>query len=292
VRILIVYTDSLHYQGAGYREAWAGALTREGVAVEVLAATPAAWARTGPPSGRWDLVIPHVLVEEVVAFSPTLRLAALLEATGVPLLNPVGAILASSDKLTTHAVWAAHGLPQPRVWPLEGLPIWPASGRPLVLKPSYCDGARHIALVESLDEARRTVAAWRADEARGGEPRGPALLQEWVEEPACVRIFATPREVSRAYEKDRRPGALVTHGTVYPRIYDPPPELAALARRAVAALGGGLMGLDVLIGGDGRHHLLEANAPFGFDVTDPAQGEFVARAAVGIAERASREAIA
>jgi len=292
VRILLVYTDSPHYQGAGYREAWVDALTREGASVEVLAATPAAWARSGPPDGRWDLVIPHVLVEEVVAFSPTLRLATLLEAAGVPLLNPVSAVLASSDKLTTHALWAAHGLPQPRVWPLAGLPVWPAPGRPLVLKPSYCDGARHIALVHTLAEARRAAEGWRADEARGGEPRGPALVQEWIEEPACVRIFATPREVSRAYEKDRHPGALVTHGTVYPRIYDAPPELAALARRAVAALGGGLMGLDVLIGRDGRHHALEANAPFGFDITDRAQGAFVARAAIGIAERAGREAIA
>jgi glutathione synthase/RimK-type ligase-like ATP-grasp enzyme len=292
VRILLVYTDSPHYQGAGYREAWIAALEREGATVEVLAATPAAWGRTGPPPGRWDLVIPHVLVEEVVAFSPTLRLAALLEAAGVPLLNPVGAILASSDKLTTHALWAAHGLPQPRVWPLDGLPVWPALDRPLVLKPSYGDGARHIVLVESLEAARETEAAWRVDEAAGGERRGPALLQEWIEEPACVRLFATPHAVSRAYEKSRRPGALVTCGTVYPRIYDPPPELAALARRAVAALGGGLMGLDVLIGRDGRHHVLEANAPFGFDVTDPAQGAFVARAAIATAEGAPGEAVA
>jgi CheY-like chemotaxis protein len=146
--------------------------------------------------------------------------------------------------------------------------------------------------LDGLEAARRIEAAWREDEAAGGERRGPALLQEWIEEPACVRLFATPHEVSRAYEKDRRPGALVTHGTVYPRIYDPPADLAALARRAVAALGGGLMGLDVLIGRDGRHYALEANAPFGFDITDPAQGAFVARAAIAIAGRAGREAIA
>jgi len=292
VLILIVYTDSTHYQGVGYREAWIEALNREGATVEVLAAPPAGWGRTGPPRGRWDLVIPHVLVEEVAAFSPTLRLAALLEAAGVPLLNPVTAILASSDKLTTHALWAAHGLPQPAVWPLEGLPVWPARDRPLVLKPSWCDGARHIALVDGLEAARRIEAAWREDEAAGGERRGPALLQEWIEEPACVRLFATPHEVSPAYEKDRHPGALITHGTVYPRIYDPAPELDALARRAVAALGGGLMGLDVLIDRDGRNHVLEANAPFGFDITDPAQGTFVARAAIATAERAKRGAVA
>jgi hypothetical protein len=42
----------------------------------------------------------------------------------------------------------------------------------------------------------------------------------------------------------------------------------------------------VLTDADGHHWALEANAPFGFDVTDPDQGRFVARAAlerVGVA---------
>jgi GNAT superfamily N-acetyltransferase len=33
---------------------------------------------------------------------------------------------------------------------------------------------------------------------------------------------------------------------------------------------------------------LEANGPFGFDVTDPAQGRWVARAALAQAERRAR----
>jgi glutathione synthase/RimK-type ligase-like ATP-grasp enzyme len=124
----------------------------------------------------------------------------------VPLLNPVSALLASSDKLTTHAIWAAAGVEQPSTWDLDRLAGWPgAAGAPLVLKPSLCDGARHIALVGSLDEAREQVAAWRDDEARGGERRGAALVQEWVAEPRCVRIFATPQRTSQAYEKARHP---------------------------------------------------------------------------------------
>lgn len=292
MRVLLVITDSPHYEGTGYREAWIAALEAEGASVDVLAAPPAAWPRCGVPAEAWDLAIAHVLVEEVVAFAPTLRLAALLEATGTPLLNPVGAILASSDKLATHAAWASAGLPQPRSWDLAAPPAWPTDGRPLVLKPAYCDGARHISLVHGLDEARATEAAWRADEARGGERRGAAVLQEWLEEPTCLRLYATPWVVSKAYEKDRRPHALITHGTVYPRVTDPSPALASLARRAVAALGGGLMGLDVLVGADGRHALLEANAPFGFDVTDPEQGGFVARAALRLARRARPQAVA
>jgi glutathione synthase/RimK-type ligase-like ATP-grasp enzyme len=152
-----------------------------------------------------------------------------------------------------------------------------------VLKPAFCDGARHIALVHSLDQAREVERGWRADEAAGGERRGAALLQEWVAEPACVRLFATPTSTSLAYEKGRRPGELVTSGTVYPRVSEPPAAMAELAQAMVATLGGGLMGVDVLVAQDGRLLALEANAPFGFDVTDPEQGRWVARAALSAA---------
>src|SRR3954470_11028051 len=282
-------TDADFYASTGYAEAWTRALRDEGAEVERLAGLPEAWALEGPPADRWDLAIPHVLVEEVAAYAPTLKAAAVLEGVGVPLLNPVSALVTSSDKLATHAVWAAHGVAQPRAWDLEALEAWPDdAGDAAVLKPSLCDGARHIEVVRSLDEARAHVSAWRADEARGGERRGTAMLQEWVREPACVRIFATPEATSKAYEKDRAQGAVVTHGTVYPRVYDPPPEMAQLAMAMVGALGGGLMGVDVLVDREGRHLALEANGPVACDVADPGQGRFVARAALARARGAAR----
>jgi glutathione synthase/RimK-type ligase-like ATP-grasp enzyme len=281
MRFALIHTDNPGYARMGYAEAWIGALRERGVEVDRVHDVAPGWGATGPPSARWDLAISHVLVEEVVACAPTFRVASLLEAAGVPLLNPVGALVASSDKLVTHAVWAAHGIPQPRTWDLADLDgAWPPAGEPMVLKPAFCDGARHITLVSSLDEARGIEATWREDEARGGEVRGPALLQEWIEEPACVRLFATPDRVSLAYEKSREPGELVTHGTVYPHVYEAPPSMARLARRMVASLGGGLMGVDILTDDRGRHWALEANAPFGFDVTDPEQGRFVADVAI------------
>ena len=285
MRVLLVMTDSVHYAGTGFAEAWTAALERRGCEVERLARIPPGWATHGPPPQRWDIVIPHVLVEEVAAFGATMQLASLLETCGAALLNPLAAIVTSSDKLATHAVWAAEGLPQPVTASLGHVDTWPAEGRPMVVKPALGDGARHIAMVDSLAAARAVEAGWRADEAAGGERRGAALLQEWIPEPRCVRLYATPERTSPAFEKSRRPGALITHGTVYERICEPPPAMAALARRMVAALGGGLMGVDILVDANGRQWALEANAPFGFDITDPAQGDFVAGAAVAAAAR-------
>jgi len=279
VRVLLVITDAPWYEPTGYADAWVTALEAEGAQVDRVASLPAAWAADGPP--EHDLVVGHVLVEEVAAFAPTLQAVTALEASGARLLNPVRSLLASADKQVTAAVWAAAGLPQPHTVDLAAVDRWPGGAR--VLKPAFCDGARHIALVDSLEQAREVEAAWRADEAAGGERRGAALLQEWVREPACVRLFATPTTTSLAYEKGRRPGELVTSGTVYPRVYEPPPAMAGLAQAMVASLGGGLMGVDVLVAQDGRLLALEANAPFGFDVTDPEQGRWVARAALSAA---------
>jgi glutathione synthase/RimK-type ligase-like ATP-grasp enzyme len=276
VRVLLLYTDASWYEGTGYDRAWRAALEAEGATVEQLPRAPERWGRDGPPAAELDLVIPHVLAEEVAGNGETLRAAALLEAAGVPLLNPVAALVASADKLATHAVWAAAGVPQPRTWALDRVPAWPLPGEQLVVKPNWGDGARGIATARTLEEAR--------EHAAGDE----ALLQERVDEPEVIRIFASPDAVSRAYEKHREPGALLTHGTTYPREYDAPADLADLARRMVATLGGGLMGVDVLRDAGGRLWALEANGPFGFDVTDPAQGRWVAAAALRHAERRAR----
>ena len=198
VHVALVITDAEWYEPTGYAAAWTEALQAQGCSVERLSRPPADWGSRGPDPDRYDLAVAHVLTEEVESFAPTMKVATVLEAAGVPLVNPVSALLASSDKLVTHAVWAAAGLPQPAAWDLADLErtaTWPCPGRPMVLKPSLGDGARHIELVHDLAEARRAAQAWRAWTDRDGKPRGAAVLQEWVAEPKCLRLFATPEDV-------------------------------------------------------------------------------------------------
>lgn len=285
MRIALVITDVDFYEDTRYAATLVDALGVEGAEVDRFARVPADWLEQGPPAGRYDLAVAHVLVEEVVAFGETMRVAGLLEAAGVPLVNPLTSLVASSDKLLTHAVWAAAGLPQPRTWRLDDVDAWPAPGRPLVLKPALGDGARYVEVVHDLAQAAAVEAAWRADQAAGGHRRGAGVLQEVVEEPRVLRAYATPTRTSLVYEKFRQDGGILTHGTTYARAYDAPPDLAELTQRMVATLGGGLMGVDVLVDRDGRHLALEANAPFGFDVTDPEQARWLARAVVDAARR-------
>ena len=287
MRVAVVMTDAPWYEPTGYAAEWVRALEAEGAEVDLLADVPTGWAVTGAGPDRYDVAVPHVLAEEVASLAPTFRLATLLERCGVPLLNPVAALVASSDKLLTHAVWAAAGIPQPASWDLAALEAWPRPGRPMVVKPALGDGSRDIALVPDLAAARDAVAGWRADEAAGGLRRGTAVLQEWIAEPTCLRLFATPTATSLAHEKGRDGGALVTSGS-YLRSSPPAAEVAELAQRMVATLGGGLMGVDVLLGDDGRLFALEANAPFGWNVCDPEQGAWFARTALALARSAVR----
>lgn len=287
MRVLLLYTDAEFYAGLGFDRAWSRALADRGADVEVLPRPAESWSRQGPPDA--DLVIAHVLNEELFVGGETARAASLFEASGRPLLNPLNALYAAGDKLVCHGAWAAHGLPQPRTWGLDALDAWPVGpGEVLVLKSSWGDGAWEVTLAGSLDEARDIAGAWRAEERRGErKPLGPMVVQERVHEPDCIRLFATPTRCSKAYEKARDPGALKTHGTVYPTVYEPEPALAQLAQRMVATIGGGLMGVDVLRAEDGRLLALEANGPFGFDVTDPGQVDWIADAALEHARRAA-----
>lgn len=286
MRALLVYTDAHFYAQAGYDTAWRTALEAEGAEVDQIAGVPEPWHREGPPEDV-DLVVAHVLVEELVAGGDTLRAATLLEQAGAPMLNSVAALTASGDKLVAHALWAGRSLPQPATWALDGLDVWPVDGGQLVVKPAWGDGARDIELVGDLDAARALAGTWAQEDRTSRRKRGPVMLQERVVDPDVIRLFATPERCSTAYEKSREPGALVTHGTTYPVQYAPGAELAGLAQAMVAAVGGGLMGVDVLRDRDGRLLALEANGPFGFDVTDDEQGRWIAQAALDRAARAA-----
>ncbi len=82
---MLIHSEDPAYRAIGYADAWQRALEERGGEVEVLGRLPAEWATDGVPA--YDLAVSHVLVEEVVAYAPTLKLAAALEAAGTPLAS-------------------------------------------------------------------------------------------------------------------------------------------------------------------------------------------------------------
>ena len=284
MRIALVITDVDFYEDTRYAATLVDALRAEGAEVDRFARVPPAWLEHGPPAGRHDLAVAHVLVEEVVALGETMRVAGLLEAAGVPLVNPVG----RPRRLLRQAA-DARGVGGGRAAAAADLATSTTSTPGRRPDGRWCSSRRWA--------TAPATSRWSATSSRPPRSRPPGastrrravtvagagVLQEVVEEPRVLRAYATPTRTSLVYEKHRQEGGILSHGTTYARSYDAPPELAELTQRMVATLGGGLMGVDVLVDRDGRHLALEANAPFGFDVTDPEQGRWVARAVVDLA---------
>lgn len=185
------------------------------------------------------------------------RAALVLEAAGVPFLNGTRSLELSRDKLAAAAAFEGAGLRHPRTWPLAEAP---AGAGPLVVKPVVGSEALGVAVVAD-------AAAARAHAARLGRP---CLVQELVPAALCIRVLCTPGRPIRFYAKEVGPGeevASISNGAGRRALPDAEGRYFALAAAALRALGGGLMGLDLLETGDGLV-VLEANGGAFFDPDD------------------------
>lgn len=177
------------------------------------------------------------------------EVAARLEAAGVPPLNSLAARNASRDKSIAQALFECSGLPQPD-WSLATAADERFVG-PVVLKPLR--GGRGEG-VDTFDSAAEALAS-TADPSR-------FLVQRYFPRAATWRVIATPGRAIRGWRIFRLGGFDREHRRAKLRLFVPPPApVAELARRMVAALGGGLMGADVLVA-YGAPLALEANTNF------------------------------
>lgn len=208
---------------------------------------------------NFDLSIPIVTIQDYVDHSSgRFEAAAILEQAGVATLNPATAIAASSDKKTTYEIWQKHSILQPKTYVLDDLNAWPDIPTRAILKPVFGHSGDRISLVDSLEQAKDTAKDWK----------GGGLLQEYLAEPQCIRVIASPATVMTAYEKVSPGEAVVNVDRGASRkTIAPSPELNLLAKKMVESLGGGLMGVDILKKGN-KLYALEANVPFGFDEND------------------------
>lgn len=225
----------------------------------------AAWMRVVP--GSWQHQVP-----------PYWQAAQLLEACGVPLLNPLFSHELAANKLVAHEIFRRDGIAQPRTYRAEEA-LRLADHEQLILKPQFGSRGRGIVSVASAAEAAERLA----------ELGEPALLQQRIDTVRCLRVIASPDKVHDCYEKRGEPGELVL--SVYLGAKRVPVaangEIARLAMRACKLLSGRLMGIDILEDTDGRLWLLEANASFAFDT----ENADLVSAFAGEVERLARKSV-
>ncbi|MDP9365841.1 MAG: lysine biosynthesis protein LysX [Chloroflexota bacterium] len=189
-----------------------------------------------------------VVLERAINHLRALYTLKLLDDWGVPTVNTYDVATTCGDKLLTSAALVRAGVPTPRTLvaftPESALAACDDLGYPLVLKPAVGSWGRLLAKVNDRDAAE---ALLEHKVTLGSFHHGAFYLQEYVRKPGRdIRAFVVGDETICAIFRDSphwitntARGGVATNCPVTP-------ELDRLARAAAAAVGGGVLAVDLL----------------------------------------------
>jgi ribosomal protein S6--L-glutamate ligase len=237
---------------------------------------------------RADLVLvrgmPAGGLEEVI-----LRMDVLgrIAARGTPVVNTARSLEIAIDKYLSLAVLARAEVPVPRTIVAQDeagvARAWRALGGDCVYKPLFGSQGRGIERLSSPESLAPFVAA-------GGPPGGVVYLQEFVPHAgwdARVLLVGDRAFAMRRVSDGGDWRTNVARGA-RPERFDPPAPWIDLARRAAAAVGTEIAGVDLLPATDGRLLVLEVNAVPGWRALETVSGEAIARPVVRYLEERLR----
>lgn len=258
-----------------------GALEAEGIALDVildrdlnfdLVAGPGQLAPSGVAWSAYDVVL-----ERCVSTSRGLYALAVLNSWGVTTINSYATASICADKLLTTLALARHDVPQPDARaafaPASALAAVEAVGYPAVLKPVTGSWGRLLARVRDAESAE-TVIEHR--QTLGDYHQHTYYAQQYIDKPGRdIRAFVIgERTLCAIY---RASPHWITNTARGGEASDCPitPELDGLCQSAAAAVGGGVLAIDVLEDADGRllvneiNHTMEfrnSSQPTGVDI--------------------------
>jgi ribosomal protein S6--L-glutamate ligase len=240
--------------------------------------------RTGGPSyisanrdlAEFDAVIVRTMppgsLEQVVFRMDCL---ARYEAAGGVVINPPRAIEAAVDKFLTSAKLQAAGLLTPRTIVCQtaddAMAAFEQLGGDVVLKPIFGSEGRGIT---RLNDEALALRVFKMLAQLGAV----LYVQEFIEHEGCdlrllligERVLAMRRRNPLDWRTNISRGAKA-------EAFTPDESLVELARRAAAAVGAPLAGVDLLPGRDGKLYAIEVNAVPGWKGLAKALGVDVAR---------------
>jgi RimK family alpha-L-glutamate ligase len=203
-----------------------------------------------------------------------------LERRGIEVLNRGNALLAMHDKLETAIRLNSASVPHPRTWHVGGADGLAGVEPPVVVKPRFGSWGRDVLRCETAEALARCLARLRR--RRWFREQG-ALVQDFVPSRGRdLRVLVARGEVIGAVERVAPPGEWRTNvalGAVR-RPAAPPPPAAAIAVAAARAVGGDLVGIDLLPAHTGGYVVLEVNGAVDFTPEYSLDGEGVFDAAV------------
>jgi RimK family alpha-L-glutamate ligase len=183
---------------------------------------------------------------------------------GTRILNPAPSLLACHDKLQTAIRLARVGVPHPATLHMDDRERDCRLGFPVVVKPRFGSWGRDVVLCRTERQLRRWLRRLRR---RAWFREQGALVQELVPPRGFdLRLLVACGVVVGAIERVAARGEWRTNIALggSRRPVAPTPVAVALARAAAAAVGGDLVGVDLLPLGDGRYVVIEVNGAVDF----------------------------
>ena len=197
------------------------------------------------------------VLERSISYNSGLYALRLLNAFGVPTVNTAAVAEICGDKLTTSAMLAKAGVPQPHnvvaFTPEAALEAIEAFGYPVVLKPVVGSWGRLLAKINDRDAAE---AVLEHKATLGSVQHSVFYIQEFIEKPGrdIRAIVIGDRVLTAMYRKSEHwitNTARGGEGELCPIT----PEIEELCLKATAAVGGGVLAVDLVEHPETRHWL-------------------------------------
>jgi [lysine-biosynthesis-protein LysW]---L-2-aminoadipate ligase len=199
---------------------------------------------TDPSSHAWHY---DAVLARGVAQQRTFHTVTMLEALGVTVVNSSDVLERCNDKLRTTALLAAAGIPQPEVriafTPESALEAIEEMGYPVVLKPAIGSWGRMLAKVNDREAAE---ALLEHKQLLGSFHHSTFYLQEYIEKAGRdIRAFVVGGETIAAIYRSSEHWITNTARGGQATNCPVSAALDQICRRAAAAVGGGILAVDL-----------------------------------------------
>lgn len=225
-------------------------LRERGHGVEKLDVRQLEFDLAEPPASLADC---DVVVDRCLATSRSVYATKFLEQYGIPVVNSAETAAICADKAETSLALAVAGVPTPETKVAfttdSALEAIESFGYPCVLKPVVGSWGR---LMAKLDSRTAAEAVLEHKATLGHYEHKVFYVQEFVEKPGRdIRVVAVDGEPVAAMTRssDHWLTNAATGGETAP--FDVDSEVEALVKQASDAVGGGLLGIDLMETGDG-----------------------------------------
>lgn len=241
-----------------------------------------------------------VMLERSISTARGLYALRVLDIYGIPTVNTFATATTCADKLLTSAALSEADVPQPHYrlafTPDTALDAAEELGYPVVIKPVVGSWGR---LVGRLNDRQAAETVFEHKQVLGSYQHGIFYLQEFINKPGRdIRVFVVGHETVAAIYRESEHWITNTARGGTSSNCPITPEIDTISRQAAAAVGGGVLAVDLLedpeqglLVNEVNHTMEFRNSiePTGVDIPRRVAEYVISRAQTGLTAYGGRE---